>query len=296
MCRDPRGEVDGVAVDVALTDDEWTDGDGSVRIRQACLGDGGHELADARDRLDRGAEPAEDPVAQLLDHPSAMVREDATGNHVKVRREVRSSFVATDHRELGVSGKVDEGDRRRVRSAWLGPACRGDGPFHEADDPLEDLVFRVSVMKPDQEVRLERRQDDGRQHRCILARTTAEPIRRRSAVGIEQVKGGPGDPPHAVTGDVGGTQSQPGYIVDHRPEVDEAPEEPLLVRRDRQVERWDREPESRVDRRQVSAAVAEGRDELAEGVVRLARRREHLGDPAERELVRVRRPPDIVER
>ena len=41
--------------------------------------------------------------------------------------------------------------------------------------------------------------------------------------------------------------------------------------------------------------VAKGRDELAEGVVRVARRREHLGDPAERELVRVRRPPDVVD-
>ncbi len=96
-------------------------------------------------------------------------------------------------------------------------------------------------------------------HGLVRAHAAIQPIRRRAAVVIEQVQGRGRDPPHAVADDVGRALGHLGRVVDHRPDLEEAPDQALLVRRNGRLGRRDREPEGGVDGRQVRPAFAERR-------------------------------------
>ena len=113
---------------------------------------------------------------------------------------------------------------------------------------------------------------------------------------VEQVQGPGRDPPHAVAHDVGCALGDLGRVVDHRPDLEEAQDQPLLVGGNGRLERRRGEPERRVHGRQVRPPIAEHGHELAERVIGPAWRRKHLRHAVDRKPLGLDRPQHVVGR
>ena len=134
LTRDPRGEVDGLSVHIAVADDNKPCGDPSMSRRQSGRLDVRDEPQDRSDRVGGTAEAQQHAIAEELDDPPTGVSHCPVGESLESSRHLGRGRVAAFDGQRREARQVDERDRRRR----FRPRLKTAGAYKCILDPVDD--------------------------------------------------------------------------------------------------------------------------------------------------------------